>query len=262
MGAATCIAELLMPSGDVNSKEASGLSPWMNQLIEKYKLIVRNSVPEIGGRVATDRQVRGYGSNPIAQTVTESPQGPVTKSIQNAKSESVMGTVPPTTPEPPSTNLNISEQQYEPEFTASLENFREVLLELQQNGYIHLADLTAYDESPASPRFKMVYELISMEDKKRCAVIVPLSDNDPKISTVTDIWAGANWLERETYDMFGIVFENHPDMRRILLPNAFKGYPLRKDFIVDYRQEYEKSLVEEGTFDPFGNTLVRGKTQS
>jgi NADH-quinone oxidoreductase subunit C len=201
---------------------------WATALSEKYKLTVRNSVPPVGNSSSksTARSERGYHAAPDEKQIVE------------------------------------IDQPFEPEFTASLSNFREVLKDLQASGYIHLADLTAYDESPVSPRFKVIYELISMKDKKRCAVIVPLSDVDPKIQTVTDLWQGANWLERETYDMYGIVFENHPDLRRMLLPNSFKGYPLRKDFIVDYRQEFDKSLIDEGMFDPFGNTLVRGKTQS
>jgi NADH-quinone oxidoreductase subunit C len=157
-------------------------------------------------------------------------------------------------------NLTIRESApSEPELKVSVQNFKELLKDLQSRGYVHMADLTAYDEAPASPRFHVVYELISMESKKRCSVVVPVSDLDPKISTVTDIWKGAEWLEREVYDMYGIVFEGHADMRRILLPHTFKGHPLRKDFIVDYRQEFEKKVVDEGMFDPFGTTVVRGK---
>jgi len=159
-------------------------------------------------------------------------------------------------------NLSVRESAPdEPELKATIESFRDLLKELQQASYVHLADLTAYDESPATPRFYVVYELISLQDKKRCSVIVPLNDADPKIPTIIDLWKGADWLERETYDMFGIVFEGHPDLRRILLPNSFKGFPLRKDFVVDYRQEFDKKLVEEGLFDPFGATVVRGKSE-
>lgn len=147
----------------------------------------------------------------------------------------------------------------EPELKANVQNFKELLKDLQSRGYVHMADLTAYDESPASPRFHVVYQLISLQSKKRCSVVVPVADLDPKISTVTDMWKGADWLEREVYDMYGIVFEGHADMRRILLPHSFKGHPLRKDFLVDYRQEFEKKVVDEGMFDPFGTTVVRGK---
>lgn len=132
-----------------------------------------------------------------------------------------------------------------------------LLSDLQNRGYVHLADLTAYDEFPKSPRYHVVYELISLKDKKRCAVIAVVTDENPTILTVTDLWKGADWLERETFDMYGIRFEKHPDHRRILLPPSFVGFPLRKDFVVDYRQDYAKVNGEEGLFDPFGATVVK-----
>ncbi len=156
----------------------------------------------------------------------------------------------------------ISSLPSEPEFLVNSQNLKALLTELKEKGYTHLADLSSYDEFPKTPRFHVFYELISMQDKKRCRVVLALdADVAP---TVTDLWNGANWLERECYDMMGIQFEGHPDMRRILLPPSFKGSPLRKDFVVDYRQDYEKSLTED-SFDPFGATLVRkapNKTQS
>ncbi|MEZ4813636.1 MAG: NADH-quinone oxidoreductase subunit C [Bdellovibrionota bacterium] len=148
----------------------------------------------------------------------------------------------------------------EPEFTVDcqgdLQAAHALLGELQNRGYVHLADLTGYDEFPKSPRYHVLYELISLKEKKRCAVVAIVSDEKPRIQTVVDLWKGANWLERETYDMLGICFEGHPDHRRILLPPSFIGYPLRKDFVVDYRQDFEKSNLEEA-FDPFGSTIVR-----
>ena len=234
---------------------------WAQELAVKFGALVRNSVPEIIDGPPTDVSVRGYGSKPIAQSVVESPQGKIIDPVDHANQESLMGTTPPKLDGPTNYQLQIS-TQFEPEFTVSVKEFKTLLADLRARGFVHLADLTAYDEHPQKPRFQVVYELISLKEKSRCAIIVPLEMDDPKIETVTDLWAGANWLEREVYDMYGIVFENHPDMRRILLPNSFKGYPLRKDFVVDYRQEFDKSLAEEGLFDPFGNTLVRGKTQS
>jgi len=124
----------------------------------------------------------------------------------------------------------------------------------------HLADLTAYDEHPASPRFHVVYELISMEQKLRARIIAICSkDQEPVVDSICDLWGGANWLEREVFDMFGIDFKGHPDLRRVLLPQNFAGHPLRKDFVVDYRQTFPASLVSETAFDPFGNTVVKGE---
>ena len=149
----------------------------------------------------------------------------------------------------------------EPEYTVKSESILTVLALLKGTSggsYEHLADLTAYDAHPAKPRFHVVYELISMIQKKRCAVIAPLMDDaNPQIQTATNLWAGANWLEREVFDMFGIQFVGHPDLRRILLPTAFQGFPLRKDFTVDYRQQFPKGTGDKGIFDPFGNTIVK-----
>jgi len=89
-------------------------------------------------------------------------------------------------------------------------------------------------------------------------VIVPLEEViQPKVQSICDLWLGANWLEREVFDMYGIQFEGHPDQRRILLPEVFVGYPLRKDFVADYRQEYTGSSASDQVFDPFGNTVMK-----
>lgn len=129
---------------------------------------------------------------------------------------------------------------------------------LPVGAFDHLADLTAFDNAPGTPRFHMVYELISMAARIRCSVIVPLQETiQPKVSSICDLWLGANWLEREVYDMYGIQFEGHPDQRRILLPEVFVGYPLRKDFVADYRQEYTGASESDQVFDPFGNTVMK-----
>ncbi len=136
----------------------------------------------------------------------------------------------------------------------------EVLRFLQtysSGAFEHLADLTAYDELPKTPRFYVVYELISMGLKLRARVIAQCKDDQsPELESIVDLWPGANWLEREVYDMFGIHFKGHPDLRRMLMPQHFVGYPLRKDFIVDYRQTFPDTGASETAFDPFGNTVV------
>jgi NADH:ubiquinone oxidoreductase subunit C len=134
----------------------------------------------------------------------------------------------------------------------------EVLKTLPQGPFDHLSDLTGYDEYPKTPRFYVVYELISMMQKTRCSVVVKLlDDQNPSLRTISnDLWKGANWLERETYDMLGIQFVGHKDLRRILLPDSFKGHPLRKGFVVDYRQKFPEIINEEAAFDPFGNTII------
>jgi NADH-quinone oxidoreductase subunit C len=141
------------------------------------------------------------------------------------------------------------------EFVIDPENNVEFLMALKtlpQGPFDHLSDLTAYDEHPKTPRFHVVYELISMAQKKRAAVVAVLEDDkQPKIETICDLWAGANWLEREVWDMMGIHFENHPDHRRLLMPEMFKGHPLRKDFDVNYRQEYPTARSKAPGFNPY-----------
>jgi len=149
----------------------------------------------------------------------------------------------------------------EPEITVSVSAVRDVLMylkNLEGGAFEHMADLTAYDELPKTPRFYVVYELISMTRKQRCAVICPADETQtmPSVPTATDLWKGANWLEREVFDLMGIEFVNHPDMRRILLPTQFVGHPLQKDFVVDYRQQFPETENTQVTFDPFGNSIV------
>lgn len=79
-------------------------------------------------------------------------------------------------------------------------------------------------------RYAVVYHLLSVSNNQRLRVKVYLKENDFKIASVNDIWAAANWFEREAFDLFGVVFENHPDMRRILTDYGFVGHPFRKDF--------------------------------
>ncbi len=86
------------------------------------------------------------------------------------------------------------------------------------------------DGLPEGHRFFVVYHFRSLGLRQRIRIKVPLSEDDPVIPTACGVWKGANWPEREAYDMFGIVFKGHPDLRRILLYDEFQGYPLRKDY--------------------------------
>ncbi len=85
-------------------------------------------------------------------------------------------------------------------------------------------------------RFEVVYHLYSIEKNHRVRIKVPISEDNCFINSVTRIWAGANWFEREAWDLYGIIFRGHPDLRRILLYEDFKGHPLRKDFSKTDRQ--------------------------
>lgn len=100
-----------------------------------------------------------------------------------------------------------------------------------------LSSLTAADYWPKlEPRFHVVYQLYSHTHNTRLCLRVPLNGRDPHLPTVEGIWAVANWHEREVFDMFGIRFDGHSDMRRILMPYDWEGHPLRKDYPLGYEE--------------------------
>ena len=103
-----------------------------------------------------------------------------------------------------------------------------------------LVDLTAVDHYGREPRFEVVYHLRSMHTGERLRIKAEVADTDdgtePSIATICDLWKSADWMEREVFDMFGIKFTGHPDLRRILMYEEFIGYPLRKDYPKEKRQ--------------------------
>ncbi|MGH7354648.1 MAG: NADH-quinone oxidoreductase subunit C [Candidatus Rokuibacteriota bacterium] len=104
-----------------------------------------------------------------------------------------------------------------------------------------LADLTAVDYSKFpgredGPRFEVVYHLLSIARNHRVRLKVRLEEDDAVVQTASGLWPIANWLEREVWDMFGVRFEGHPDLRRLLMYEEFIGHPLRKDYPIDRRQ--------------------------
>jgi NADH-quinone oxidoreductase subunit C len=96
--------------------------------------------------------------------------------------------------------------------------------------FVRLSSVTAVDRYPAEPRFEVVYHLHSIEHKQRVRLKCRVYGVDPAIESVTSVWRGANWYEREVFDLFGIRFLNHPNLRRIMLPDDWEGHPLRKDY--------------------------------
>ena len=96
--------------------------------------------------------------------------------------------------------------------------------------FVRLSSLTAVDRYPAEPRFEVVYHLHSVERNQRVRLKCRVSGSGPAIESVTSVWQGANWYEREVFDLFGIRFLNHPDLRRIMMPDDWEGHPLRKDY--------------------------------
>jgi NADH-quinone oxidoreductase subunit C len=103
----------------------------------------------------------------------------------------------------------------------------------EQLKYNLLSDSTCADRFPVEPRFELNYQLVSIPRRERVALRVRLSGSDPVVDSLVPVWPGSNWQEREIFDLFGIRFNGHPDLRRILLPDDFEGYPLRRDFPVE-----------------------------
>jgi NADH-quinone oxidoreductase subunit C len=110
---------------------------------------------------------------------------------------------------------------------------REACRVLRDAGYFAFQDVTAVDWFPAVPRFHVVYHLASYSFKHVIRLRVVVDEADASVESVTSVWPGANYYEREVFDLFGIRFEGHPDLRRIMMPDEWKGHPLRKDYPVE-----------------------------
>ncbi len=129
-------------------------------------------------------------------------------------------------------SLSYEQAGGKPAVIAGKNALRDVLLFLKTDEallYTMMTDLFAVDRNASDPRFEVVYLLNSLHLKERLVVKVRVADGEP-VPTVSDLWRAADWLEREAYDMLGVRFSNHPDLRRILCVEDFDGYPLRKDF--------------------------------
>jgi NADH-quinone oxidoreductase subunit C len=113
---------------------------------------------------------------------------------------------------------------------ARLRSVCEFLRDAPELTFKYLSDVTAVDCYPSEPRFEVVYHLLSLERFQRLRLKVRISGENPTIDSVVPVWPGANAFEREVFDLFGIRFEGHPYLRRLLLPEDWEGYPLRKDY--------------------------------
>ena len=112
-----------------------------------------------------------------------------------------------------------------------------------------LSDITAVDYwKKKEPRFEVVYQIAALKGGRRLRVRVPVPEEDATVESLTSLWKGANFLEREVWDLFGIRFIDHPDLRRILLYEEFQGHPLRKDYPVNLCQPRVPERPVEGTF--------------
>ncbi len=117
--------------------------------------------------------------------------------------------------------------------TIAAEEIRAACSAVQAAGYNFFEDMTAIDWFPSSPRFQLSYHILSHKLLDRIRLRVMLDEADPAVDSITPVWPGANFYEREVFDLFGIHFAGHPDLRRIMLPDDWKGHPLRKDYPVE-----------------------------
>src|SRR3954452_21249647 len=113
------------------------------------------------------------------------------------------------------------------------EHIRATAALVQKAGYNFLEDVTCVDYYPAEPRFQVIYHILSHSLKARVRLAVPVESIDPEIDSITPVWPSADFYEREIFDLFGIRFGGHPNLRRIMMPDEWKGHPLRKDYPVE-----------------------------
>ncbi len=138
--------------------------------------------------------------------------------------------------------LDVHQGMDMPVVTVAFAAIVEVCHYLKQQGFEQLIDLCGVDMSEypdhnaEAPRFFVVYHLLSVEHNRRIRVKTPVDERD-LVGSVCEVWPTANWFEREAFDMYGILFVNHPDLRRILTDYGFEGHPLRKDFPLTGRVE-------------------------
>jgi NADH-quinone oxidoreductase subunit C len=113
------------------------------------------------------------------------------------------------------------------------EHIRATAALVQKAGYNFLEDVTCVDYYPDEPRFQVIYHILSLGLKARVRLAVPVESIDPEIDSITPVWPSADFYEREVFDLFGIRFGGHPNLRRIMMPDEWDGYPLRKDYPVE-----------------------------
>lgn len=138
--------------------------------------------------------------------------------------------------------------------------------------FMFLADVTAVDFLPREPRYEIVYHLACLGDAyahpdgpapaRRLRVKVRLAGDDPRVPSVAGVWPTAGWPEREVFDLFGIAFEGHPDLRRILMADDWEGHPLRKDYPVQIRKETSGWSPMQVTVDEFAANIRAARNQA
>lgn len=135
----------------------------------------------------------------------------------------------------------------------------QVLRDHRDLRFSFLAELTAADFWPREPRYELIYILVSIEHRLRLRLKVRLPGDDPHVPTASGVWPAANWLEREVWDLFGIAFDGHPDPRRLLMPEDWEGFPLRKDYPVQIQMKAEAGSPTQLTAEEFQANLMKDR---
>jgi NADH-quinone oxidoreductase subunit C len=138
----------------------------------------------------------------------------------------------------PGAAVDVAPSADRPTLVVSREHLLDVSVALRDRddlGFTVLTDLTAYDSWPAEPRFTLVYHALAPDRGVALRVKVLVAGSEAHAPTVSGIWPSADWLEREVWDLFGIAFDDHPDLRRLLMPDDWEGHPLRKDYPVQIK---------------------------
>ena len=118
----------------------------------------------------------------------------------------------------------------------AVHDFIKFLKETPELDFHMLADLCGVDYMPRKPRFEVVYQLHNLDRHERIRLRVQIEEDNCKVATISDLYPVANWLEREAWDMYGVEFEGHPNLTRLLMYEPFEGHPLRRDYPINKRQ--------------------------
>jgi NADH-quinone oxidoreductase subunit C len=140
----------------------------------------------------------------------------------------------------PGAAISAAQAADRPTFVVARDSLLDVcraLRDLEDLRFAVLTDMTAVDRWPAEPRFELIYHALAPDRGAALRLKVPLGGDDTHAPTVSGIWLSAGWLEREVWDLFGIVFDDHPDLRRVLMPEDWEGHPLRKDYPVQIKMK-------------------------
>jgi NADH-quinone oxidoreductase subunit C len=176
--------------------------------------------------------------------------------------DAIMAALAPVLPGVPLEPLASADQSVTPGLVVPRLQIAEVCRALRSTPgleYVAFSDVTAVDVHPhRDPRFEVVYHLVSPHRRDRVRLLVRAGDGQT-IPTVTTVFPGAGWPEREVFDLFGIVFDGHADLRRLLMPEDWEGYPLRKDYPVQIRKDAQTYMPLQVTEEEFRASLERDR---